>query len=322
MRYFALICALGLLPAASRSTPAWHRIKTVHQPSQRLGMSTAYDPISRRLVLFGGYDGAAYFADTWVFDGKDWSMLRPASAPPVRTGAGLAYDAVSHKLVLFGGYDGNAWLGDTWLYDGATGAWQQAHPIHQPPAGTGVAVFSDPQSGHAMVYGGFDGSKTIGYSNQTFRWTGSDWRQLQVTAPSARSSAGYAKDPATHSVVLFGGLGSVNPYSTWLWQNNDWAEQNPAQMPPERFSMGIACDTGLAGCILFGGDQGGLSLGDAWMWSGATAQWQALQPSGSPGPRELFAMQYDPALRKIIIFGGLRSERNKQRLLNDTWSLH
>ena len=321
MKSLLLISALAVLPQAANATGTWTRLAPAHQPSARLGMASAYDPVSHRLVLFGGFDGSAYFADTWVFDGSDWSKLSPPAAPPVRTNAGMAYDAVSRKLILFGGYDGNNWLGDTWAYDGASGTWQPMQPQHPPRAGTGPAVFSDPASGHAIVYGGFDGSQTIGYSNQTLRWTGSDWTQLTVTPPSARSDAGYANDPSTRSVVLFGGLGSVNPYNSWTWHTHSWTQRTPSQMPPMRFAMGIACDAGLSGCVLLGGDQGGLSVGDSWLWNGATAQWSAFSATGSPGPRESFTMAYYPPAKEIIVFGGLRALTHKSSLLNDTWAL-
>ena len=284
-------------------------------------MASAYDAASHRIILFGGFDGAHYLADTWAFDGKDWTQLSPQTSPPVRVAAGMAYDVPSHKLVLFGGYNGTAWLGDTWIYDSATNAWQQANPKHPPRQGTGPSVFTEARSGHVIVYGGFDGSQKIGYSNHTLLWTGTDWRKMTSTPPSARSSAGAARDPRTQEVVLFDGLGSVNPYSTWVWKSHVWTQQSPTQMPPPRFSMGLACDTDLAGCILFGGDQGGLSLGDSWLWDGKAAQWQQFTAAGSPGAREAFAMQYFPPAREIIVFGGLQATAKKQQMLNDTWTL-
>jgi hypothetical protein len=54
-----------------------------------------------------------------------------------------------------------------------------------------------------MVFGGGSG---FGDLNDTWLWDGTDWTEVQAGAPPARrESQGMAFDPATRSVVMFGG---------------------------------------------------------------------------------------------------------------------
>ncbi len=77
----------------------WHQLHPPHAPSPRLGASMAYDPISRRLMLYGGAyytpgDAAAPLrsaagmstsrvdSDTWAWDGHDWTQLAASQSNP------------------------------------------------------------------------------------------------------------------------------------------------------------------------------------------------------------------------------------------------
>ena len=91
-----------------------------------------YDPVSGKIIAFGGFDGTGYLNDTWSFDGTSWTQIATQSAPPARAAAQMTYDSVAQKIVLFGGFDGTNYLGDTWLWDGSTLQWTQATPNHQP----------------------------------------------------------------------------------------------------------------------------------------------------------------------------------------------
>jgi hypothetical protein len=69
------------------------------------------------VVLFGGFTGAALVADTWEWDGTNWTQLTPSASPSARCAHAMAYDAASQRVVLFGG--ALVWptfLGDTWIY--------------------------------------------------------------------------------------------------------------------------------------------------------------------------------------------------------------
>ena len=88
---------------------------------------------SRKVYLFGGYNGNAWLNDLWAFDidTKRWSCIQTSSGSlqssaddaansathrdgdnEVRPSRRFGYVSVVHsnKLVLFGGFDGSQWL--------------------------------------------------------------------------------------------------------------------------------------------------------------------------------------------------------------------
>lgn len=292
------LCSAFLAPPPLRMS--WVLHTPAQSPSPRAAMASAYDPVSGKFVIFGGYDATSYLPETWTYDGSSWTQEQPASSPSGRAGATMAYDAVQHVLVLFGGYDGQQHLGDTWLWDGAHSTWTQASPAHSPTAVTGPMLFTDPLNGHVDEFGGYSGQS---YQNATWRWTGSDWQHLSTpNAPWARAASAVALDRPAHRVVLFGGLGSLNPGNTWTFDGNTWTEENPGQQPSNRYFSSAAFDPRLGHVVLFGGASGGVELNDTWEWTGST--WQALQPVHSPAVRESFALGYDPAIGALVLFGG------------------
>src|SRR5438309_409667 len=84
----------GLVAANLVSEPA------VSAPAATTG-AAAYVPASGMVVLFGG----SASADTWGFDGSNWTRLSSGSAagPPARANATLMYNPGGPYLFLFGG---------------------------------------------------------------------------------------------------------------------------------------------------------------------------------------------------------------------------
>jgi len=307
------LAGLGALAPARASNPAtdWQLAQPPVKPPRFAGMASAFDPVSNRLLAFGGYDAQKYLADTWAFDGQTWAKLVTPVAPPARAGASMAFDSVTQTVVLFGGYDG-VYLGDTWIWNGASGTWSAASPATSPIAVTGPMLFTDPVNGHAIVYGGYDG---VFYQLTTYRWTGSNWQFLpQATPPWARVAAAVALDPVRHKVVLFGGLADVNPWNTWTWDGAQWSQQFPSQQPANRYDAWAAFEPHLGQVVLFGGASGGAALNDTWAWDGGN--WHELLPAHAPPKRESFAMAFVPALDRIVVAGG----EDGNLVLNDTWS--
>jgi hypothetical protein len=60
--------------------------------------------------------------------------------------------------------------------------------------------------------------------------------------PSARGAAVVANDYAHKTVVIFGGLGDVNPNNTWTWDGHNWTQQTPATQPPLTYYSSAAFD--------------------------------------------------------------------------------
>src|SRR5262245_35287247 len=181
-RYFShasiilIWCCMSIASAASAAAAQfgsfdWIELSPNESPPARSYLAMTYDPVSGKIIAFGGFDGTSYFNDTWSFDGTSWTQITTQSTPPARTAAEMTYDSVTRKVVLFGGYDGTNYLGDTWLWDGSTLQWTEATPNNLPTAVTGPMLFPDP-NGKADLFGGFDGQF---FQLTMWQWSGSDW---------------------------------------------------------------------------------------------------------------------------------------------------
>jgi len=325
IRYFShasiilICCGISIAFAASAaaadfSFPDWTELSPNDAPPARSYLAMTYDPVSGKVIAFGGFDGTDYLNDTWSFDGTTWTQIATQSAPPARSAAQMTYDSVTQKVVLFGGFDGTNYLGDTWLWDGSTLQWMQATPQHHPPAVTGPMLFPDP-NGRADLFGGFDGQF---YQLTMWQWDGSDWTQLSPpTVPSARASAAVATNTSIGEVVMFGGLADVNPNNTWTYDGTTWPLQSPVVQPPLVYSASAAFDPGLQGVVLFGGGSGGVDQNTTWLWDQVNGTWTRLSTAQSPPAREGAGMTYDAALQRAILFGG----QDNNGFFNDTWEL-
>jgi len=75
-------------------------------PRQRQGI--AFDAAAANAVLFGGSTTAplssgSSLADTWTWDGTNWTQQFPPISPPARTWTSIACDEASRTVFLFGG---------------------------------------------------------------------------------------------------------------------------------------------------------------------------------------------------------------------------
>ena len=116
----------------------------------------------------------------------------------------------------------------------------------------------------------------------TATWT----EQNPATSPPARSFASMAYDPATGTMVLFGGQGSptTSLSDTWTWNGTTWTEQNPATTPPARYGASMAYDQATGSMVLFGGHGNGGALSDTWTWQElATTPGAPTGLSATPG---------------------------------------
>src|ERR1700704_997407 len=91
--FFMVAVLAGSAMAADARVVSWVQIFPTNSPSARQGPMVAYDPVSRKVVLFGGLDSSTYLNDTWTFDGVTWTHETTAVAPPGRVVGAMAFDA-------------------------------------------------------------------------------------------------------------------------------------------------------------------------------------------------------------------------------------
>ncbi len=101
----------------------WTEITVANPPPSRTGHMMTYDPIRKRVVMFGGGSNEAggldKLGDTWEWDGQTWTE-RTGPGPSGRGGAAMGFDPISGGIILFGGFINTGTpqaTGDTWRLD-------------------------------------------------------------------------------------------------------------------------------------------------------------------------------------------------------------
>ena len=124
-------------------------------PPARYQHAMAFDSGHGQVVLFGGLNGNLLnedFADTWLWDGTNWTQASPQSSPSARSGHAMAYDSNQNQVVLFGGFGGPG--NDTWLWDGSN--WTQGPQQANPPTGRSEQTMAyDSAHDQVVMFGGY-----------------------------------------------------------------------------------------------------------------------------------------------------------------------
>lgn len=167
----------------------------------------------------------------------------------------------------------------------------------------------DEARGVTVMYG-----QNADRDTDTWEWDGLEWRQVAVNGgPTGANGMGLAYDSARQRTVLFGENDADHTSETWEWDGQDWtlvADRGPVG----RTLHGMAYDTRIAACVVFGGSiYSATPVRDTWLWDGT--QWQtAAWPS--PTPRSYHDMAYDSDRHVAVLFGG---GATFDPLATDTW---
>jgi hypothetical protein len=289
----------GPTPTAAPTLPSTAYPQGVAgQPEARNHAALAFDPASRRLILFGGFAGQEdVLSDTWAWNGTGWRRLSPASSPPATFYASAASWPDGHTIVMVGGQRTAAAgangppPGATWLWDGAS--WRLAQTTQSPPTSLAAGMAYDPAQHQEVLF----------VAGQTWTWNGQDWTQQRpATSPPARELGAMASTPT--GVLLFGGNAPGNTSrtfgDTWMWSGGNWKRLSPANTPKPRYALKMVVDASSGHAILFGGTDDRSAFDDTWRWDGTN--WTQLAAHG-PGPGADPVMAFDPVQGVVILFG-------------------
>lgn len=299
-------------------------------PSPRQEYSLVRDTARNRLLLFAGYDGA-YRNDVWelpLTGAAVWTQLTPSGAPPSgRAGHSAIYDPVRDRMWVFAGSDGAQYLDDV-SYLSLTGApaWIAVTPNGTPPwTRRSHSATYVPAGDRMIVFGGYT------YLNDVWALSLSGtptWTELSVagTPPDPRQGHLASYEPDSTRLVIVGGDNG----STWLndvWDLDltgtpTWIQEVTTGAPPSprRFFAGDY-DSVEKRILLFGGQGGSGIVQDAWSLSRVgTPTWDEVTPLDppSPGPRWTLSGAFDPARRRLLVFGGTDAMGTRH---GDLWSL-
>lgn len=198
-------------------------------PSARMQASMTYDIAHQRIVLFGGMavsagQTPAVVADTWTWDGTNWTQMHPTISPSARSQASMTYDEAHKQVVLFGGFSGNSVMSDTWTWDETN--WTQQHPRTNPVARAGASLVYDSFAQQLVLFAGVADPK-VGDLHDMWQWDGNDWKQRAVQNVPSGFSTVATYDAIQQKIVVYvlSGANKVAGSSeTWLWDGNAWME--------------------------------------------------------------------------------------------------
>jgi len=238
---------------------AWEKADVTVQPPQRANSQLVYDPVNKKVVLFGGDGLNRLYADTWTFDGARWEQKKPSLSPSARAGHALVWLPRARKVLLLGGYGYESKFSygfkgvkqmplDAWTYDAAGDRWEMLRRWDGDAAGRAPP---NCQACPLRAAVGEDDLLAVladrGYSGKDL-WLG----RLNVSRPDAAGTA-------THGVVP----GTVVRRTGWLdpaWYAeglstpnratieaeletlpaNTWVERQPPKKPAGNMDWGSA----------------------------------------------------------------------------------
>ncbi len=304
----------------STTPPTWSMVATTGTPpSPREGHSAVFDPVRRRMVVFGGatsvtgpgtFENATWFLDLTTSP-PSWQLAAVnGPLPSVRANHHAIFDTVQDRMVIYGGIGPPPNYGstDVWTLPMSSLTWSQAVASSNPDVpyfGTSTAY--DPVGQRMFVTGnGLLWSLDLG----TFIWT--QWG----SAYHIGDFAAFAIDPSGHHGIAQGGEGPFNAVDgTWLLTVDGDPVWSPGVPLTRRQEAAAVYDPVRDRFMMIGGNYGGYSFSDlSQLGIGRDSTWVPLLSSTPLGPRSGLGAVYDPVRDRVIVFGG-----SNGAYLNDTW---
>jgi hypothetical protein len=157
-----------------------------------------YDQVSKKVVLYGGYNGETFFKDVWTWDGSAWTKIELKGDSPEASHYALAYNPdEDYAFGLLSGIPGG-----TWIFKNEQ--WTRLFLPNEPLNRAGTRLAYDPRQKVFVTFGGY--SEDFGL-NDTWFFDGKNWNQFTDSPlqPSLRSEMILWYDKVRQHVMLFGG---------------------------------------------------------------------------------------------------------------------
>lgn len=229
-------------------------------------------------------------------------------APQSRSLSAMAYDQKHKVTLLYGGWPTRGYpYFDTWAWDGTH--WAQQHPATEPRLWSPSMVYDQARQ-QIILFGTTvaSGGSVDGVAGQTWAWDGANWRQAHPRAsPGARHSAQLVYDSTLKEVIMFGGIGFKSEAftDTWAWNGIDWHKLSGSipGLPDGGVFGAAAYDAVIDRVVLYKGFSHSSAINPAmWLFDGTG--WTQQRAGGGALPTDGLSMIYDPALQKLVLFGG------------------
>ncbi len=323
---------------------SWKQVSPAASPTARAYSAMAFDPVRERMMLVDGLDGldvpaSGLVADTWSYDGTNWTLVTTTGTPPPRRGHTLAWDTGRQRFVMFGGIrpvpGTTGHTAETWELAFGT-SWTWTCTAGEPQAGTTCpttvtrpssrylsSMIYSPLHSSIVMYGGLTNVGTaVQNASDTWTYGASGWAvSTQAVTPGGRSAAALSDseiqlDATTfvHRPVLIGGstdLGATDE----VWELTAvWLRTLTPGGAPPRYNIGLVYDSKRDRTITVGGYLPPLARADTFAFDGVV--WKRLPPL--PAIRFAMSATYDSTRDVVGVFGGLTQSSMRT---NDTYAL-
>jgi hypothetical protein len=239
------------------------------EPPGRARSQTAYDPVHKKIVLFGGDGLDRALSDTWLYDcaTRAWEQRFPAKVPAPRAGHILAWLPKAQKIVLAGGYSRVDLAQQVWTYDVASDAWTLLLHVPLAPAREGRYSPNTPPTHSRITQVGAVNDDDVLVCPTSSGAGGSRTTWACKIDATKMNEADFAANAVLPGSYVF------NPMDPAIWEN-------VAKPDPEKTRQYLA--------------------------SLPVNQWTALQfPKYAPGARNRWGTSaYDPDRHQFLLWGG------------------
>ena len=173
----------------------WSLVPATGGPGAIQHGAAAYDPVRRRVVVFGGAVGRTLGENTYEWDGTRWHEFA-VPGPGPRVGHGMAWSEADGGVVLYGGFAGERFR-DLWRWDGRS--WSRL--AEGGPTFTEGHVVTQADSGIFIVGPGLGDAKRVG----AWRWHRGEFGAVGDALPPLAIGATATYDPTRGVLVYWGG---------------------------------------------------------------------------------------------------------------------
>jgi hypothetical protein len=120
---------------------------------------------------------------------------------------------------------------------------------------------------------------------------------------------------------------ALDANDTWVYDygSNQWTKMerpsDESRLPVPRNTHALAYDPDTDRVLLFGGDDGLVSLDDTWIYDYNTNAWTKIETDVHPSARDYAQLVYDPETHRMVLFGGVYYARTEETLCEpETWT--
>ncbi|TBR24211.1 hypothetical protein EPO15_04470 [bacterium] len=225
-------------------------------PTARAGVSAAYDPVSNKIFVFGGFDNSGFEqAQIIKYDPIGHSVTSALSnLPTARSQTSAAYDPATARIYVFGGRQFGAGTHlDAIVEFNPANEGTTAVSTTLPSGRVESAAVYDPASGDILLFGG-NATGTWLSDVVAFHPAGSSTTLLSPM-PSPRAGASAVRHPLTGRIYVYGGE-NAGAATAEILEHDPGPRTTlprPAALPSARTRAAAAASTHDLRFFVFGG---------------------------------------------------------------------